>query len=53
MGARGEAQRWGIGHLPLSWELFESWQPRFVRSTEVSADDLDGYEYWRRERGGT
>jgi hypothetical protein len=48
----GDPRGWGIGHLPLSWELFASWQPHFIQTADITPDDLDGLEAWQREQGG-
>ncbi len=50
--ASGDPQGWGIGHLPLTWDLFASWQPHFLRAAEVTAEELDGFHEWQHARGG-
>ncbi|CAF1056864.1 unnamed protein product [Adineta ricciae] len=39
----------GVGHLPLSQEGFDSWKPIAVKHEEVTRDDLSGYFVWLRE----
>jgi hypothetical protein len=49
---RGDPQGWGIHHLPLAWDLFNSWQPNFIQASEVTPDELQGFEQWKQAQGG-
>ncbi len=49
---RGDPRGWGIHHLPLAWDLFTSWEPAFIESTEVTAAEREPFEYWIQVRGG-
>jgi len=42
----------GLGHLPLSRETFASWKPVFIQQSTVTAEELDGYEEWKKGHGG-
>jgi hypothetical protein len=49
---RGDPRGWGIHHLPLAWDLFISWQPNFIQSTEVTAAEREPFEDWIQVQGG-
>ena len=36
----------GIGHTPLALESFLAWKPVLLQETEVTDDELVGYQYW-------
>jgi hypothetical protein len=42
----------GIGHLPLTKKAFDSWEPMLISRTSVSAEELEGYEEWKKAQGG-
>jgi hypothetical protein len=41
----------GIGHLPLSRAAFFRLDPIFVRQSTVTAEELEGYKYWKDSGG--
>ncbi|MEX2384165.1 MAG: hypothetical protein WEB59_06190 [Thermoanaerobaculia bacterium] len=45
-------QDFGIGHLALQPAGFAAWQPALIKVVPVKADELDGYEEWKRAGGG-
>jgi hypothetical protein len=48
-----ETHRFGIGHMPLAIRDFVyGWQPVFLEESPVTEEELEGYEYWKREGGG-
>jgi hypothetical protein len=42
----------GLGHLPLTPEHFNEWEPVLLLQGEVTDDELDGYREWKEARGG-
>ena len=51
LGKLGNEQ-FGIGHLPVSPETFDSWKPVFLLPQSVSDEELEGYELWKKANGG-
>jgi hypothetical protein len=49
---RADPGPFGIGHLPIRPTSFAAWRPRLVAMTRVTAAELEGYEAWRKSRGG-
>ena len=45
-------KEFGVGHLPLQPAGFSAWQPVLIKVVQVRADELDGYEEWKRAGGG-
>ena len=41
----------GVGHAPISKAAFEKWQPVLVTRTKLTADELEGYNLWKRTAG--
>jgi len=52
LGTIHDKDGFGIGHLPLSYETFASWQPQFLQHTLLEAEELEGYEAWKESQGG-
>jgi hypothetical protein len=42
----------GIGHMPISRGDFLSWEPVLIMRSKVTPDELEGYEEWKKDRGG-
>lgn len=42
----------GMSHLPLRIETFRSREPLFITHSEVTSDELKGYETWKEVQGG-
>ena len=42
----------GIGHAPLSGRMFTGMLPVLMMRSEVSAQELDGYNAWKEAKGG-
>jgi hypothetical protein len=41
----------GIGHVPLALRIFDAMQPRLLLVAEVTPQELDGYEEWKKAGG--
>ena len=41
----------GIGHMSISRNAFESWNPRFMQASPVRDAELDGYREWQKYGG--
>ncbi|MCB9846082.1 MAG: hypothetical protein H6811_08875 [Phycisphaeraceae bacterium] len=52
LGRMGDAEGFGIGHLPISSRLFNAWRPQLVARSEVPAEELEGVRLWKEARGG-
>src|SRR5215211_3381677 len=52
VGGRSHPLGIGIGHVPLSWELFAAWQPELIGAAEVRAEEPGGFREWQRAQGG-
>ncbi len=52
LGTINDADGFGAGHLPLSPREFQSWRPVFLTQSFVVREELEGYEIWKRSRGG-
>jgi hypothetical protein len=52
LGTINDKDGFGIGHLPISYEMFASWQPQFLQHTLVEPEELEGYEAWKESQGG-
>lgn len=42
----------GMGHLPLRCETFLQRSPVFITQLPVTANELQGYEFWKEAGGG-
>jgi hypothetical protein len=38
----------GIGHVPLALRIFDAMQPQLLLVAEVTPQELDGYERWKK-----
>ena len=52
VGSIFDSDGFGIGHLPLSYAEFSSWQPQYLVATDVAEEELEGYRYWKEDQGG-
>jgi len=52
LGTIHDADGFGMGHVPISRERFEAWQPRFLARSAVKKEELEGYEIWKEANGG-
>ena len=52
LGTIHDKEGFGIGHLPMSLETFNSWRPQFLQHALVEAEELEGYEAWTESKGG-
>lgn len=52
LGSIDDPDGFGMGHLPLTKRTFDSWEPVLISRTSVSADELEGYEEWKKAKGG-
>ncbi len=43
----------GIGHVPVREEVFKGWKPTLFARKEVTVEELEGYNYWKKSGGGT
>ena len=42
----------GMGHMPFSESAFAKQQPVLLTTVGVEADELDGYQEWKKQGGG-
>jgi hypothetical protein len=52
LGKLKDKDGFSIGHLPLSWQTFASWDPVFLSQQAVSDKELEGYKAWKEAKGG-
>ena len=52
LGSVNDADGFGIGHMPLAAPTFSSWEPRFLRASSVTGEELEGYGIWKESGGG-
>jgi hypothetical protein len=52
LGSIHDADGFGIGHLPVTAATFSSWLPVLVARTAVTQEELEGYEEWKKSKGG-
>ena len=52
LGSVYDREGFGFGHIPLSREAFAARKPVFVQSSSVRAEELDGYQEWKKHGGG-
>ena len=52
LGQVGDAEGFGVGHLPLTERDFVLWFPVFIQKGTVSEDELDGYRIWQQSGAG-
>jgi len=45
-------EKFGIGHLPMSPETFNSWEPVLLSQQSISEEELEGYKLWKQANGG-
>ena len=51
LGTIHDEDGFGMGHLPLSRDAFRAWNPVFVKQSDFSEDELDGYRMWQEAEG--
>jgi hypothetical protein len=51
LGKLGD-EKFGIGHLPMSPETFNSWEPVLLSQQSISEEELEGYKLWKQANGG-
>ena len=42
----------GIEHMPFSFSSINTWGSKYIQDSEVSNDELKGYEIWKKDGGG-
>ena len=52
LGSIYDPDGFGMGHLPLTKKVFDSWEPILISRAPVSAEELEGYEEWKKSKGG-
>ena len=52
LGALDDADGFGIGHVPLAHDAFQTWEPVLVRVETVTDVELEGYRIWLEYHGG-
>ena len=52
LGSINDKDDFGVGHLPISQEMFASWKPQFLQHTLLEQEELEGYEEWKKSHGG-
>ncbi len=53
LGKIGDADGFGVGHLPLSRGTFASWAPVPIQREPVTEEELEGYSLWAESGGKT
>lgn len=41
----------GMAHLPISHQSFSAWHIQFLKQSQVTAIELEGYERWKASNG--
>ena len=52
IGTIHDTDGFGMGHLPLLKDNFQSWNPIFIKQTTIEKEELEGYEMWKEAGGG-
>jgi hypothetical protein len=52
LGSINDPDGFGVGHLPVTPGTFSSWHPVLIARTAVSQEELEGYEEWKKSKGG-
>jgi hypothetical protein len=52
LGKPGDADGFGIGHIPMREAGFLEWQPVLITTSTVTPDELEGYKIWKESGGG-
>lgn len=52
LGAVDDPDGSGMGHLPLTREMFLGWDPEFLSSGAVDSEELAAYAIWKAGGGG-
>jgi hypothetical protein len=52
VGTIDDPDGFGMGHLPISRNEFQSWHPVLIMQSKVTPDELEGYEEWKKDQGG-
>ena len=52
LGQVGDAEGFGIGHLPLTERDFILWFPVLIQKGTVSEDEMEGYRIWKESGAG-
>jgi len=53
LGAYNDPEGISIGHMPASQRSFVGMQPQFIAQTTVTEKDLEGYNIWKKDAGGS
>jgi len=49
---RNPSESLGMGHAPISKRSFSSWKAKFIQTSTVRSDELEGYNMWLEAKGG-
>jgi hypothetical protein len=52
LGSIKDKDGFGMGHLPIGENDFKAWKPVLLLKTEVKAEELEGYNLWKKAGGG-
>jgi len=52
LGSINDSDGFGMGHIPVDEDGFASWKPQLLLVQTVTADELDGYPYWKDAQSG-
>jgi hypothetical protein len=52
LGTIHDQDGFGMGHLPLRRSAFMEREPVFITYTEVKAEELEGYNFWKEHANG-
>jgi len=47
-----ETLEWFLGHIPMSWDVWDDMEKEQIQNDPVSKEELEGYLYWKDEVGG-
>jgi hypothetical protein len=52
LGSIDDPDGFGIGHMPVQEAEFRGWHPQLLAMTELTEEELEGYEMWKEAQGG-
>lgn len=53
LGGYDDPEGISMGHLPASLRTFIGMQPQFIAQTTVTEEELEGYNVWKKDGGGS
>ena len=52
LGSIHDPDGFGMGHMPLAYAAYLTWEPVFLMGTGLDENELEGYRYWQDAQGG-